>query len=119
MTDRARRPKSRVEALWRTVAFYLGIAALGGFVVALAALLLVSWLAAGRAAWARPSALPLLLWGAAAVAVAAWAWRLGREARSWNRSAAAAEIERRVGLRKGSLQGAVEQGIEQPGTSRT
>jgi hypothetical protein len=106
-----------VGALWRRVATYLGAAAAGGAVVAAAVLLLTSWLAGDSAAWARPSTLPLLLWLAVGSGLAVWIWRLARRAQAWSHRAAASEIESRVGLRRGSVQGAVEVRAEHGGTS--
>jgi hypothetical protein len=118
MTERARKPEARVGALWRRVAVHLGVAAAGGILAAVAALLLTSWLAGNSSAWVRPSALPLMLWAAALAGLGFWVWRLSRRALDWDRPTAASEIERRVGLRRGSVRGAVELDRAGHGTSR-
>jgi hypothetical protein len=119
MSQRSRLPEARVRALWRRVALQLAVAAAAGTLTALGALLLVSWAAGRSPLWARPSAAPLALWVLTTAAVALWIWRLAARARRWDQRSAAAEIERRVGLSRGSLQGAVEPGLERPGTSRS
>ena len=118
MTESARQPDARVRALWRRVVLDLGLAAAGGLLAVLGGLGLAGWLAAASPAWRRPSALPILLWLAAATLAGVWLWRLAHRARRWSRHAAAAEIERRVGLSLGSVRGAVEPGLQGPGTSR-
>jgi len=118
MTRRAPDPGSRVGALWRRVALQLGLAAVAGTLATVAGLLALSWLAGASPLWRRPSALPLVLVLAAAAAAAVWVWRVVGRARRWDRAAAAAEIEARVGMPRGSLRGALESGIERPGTSR-
>jgi hypothetical protein len=111
-------PEASVRALWRRVALRLGLAAVAGVVAAAGGLLLSGWLAGASPLWRRPSALPLALVLAATAAAAVWVWRIAARATRWDGAAAAAEIEERVGLPRGSLRGAVEPGIERPGTSR-
>jgi hypothetical protein len=119
MKHPASSPQSRVRALWRRVALQLGLAALGGALAAAGGLLLLSWLAGSSPLWQRPSVLPLVLLASAFAAAAAWLGSLARRASRWDREAAAAEIEERVGLPRGSVRGAVEPGLERPGTSRS
>jgi len=119
VTGRAQLPRNRVRALRRRVAVQLGLAALGGVLAALGCLLLVSWAMSGIAAWQRPSALPLILCLLAGSGSAAWLWRLIRRVGCWDERSAAAEIEERVGLPVGTVQGAVETGLERPGISRS
>ncbi|UCC82364.1 MAG: hypothetical protein JSW46_15455 [Gemmatimonadota bacterium] len=119
MTHTAPSPESRVRALWRRVALQLAQAAVGGALTAAGGLLLFSWLAGASPLWQRPSVLPLVLSTSAVAVAAAWVWRLAVRASRWNREAAAAEIEERVGLPRGSVRGALEPGLERPGTSRS
>lgn len=112
-------PKAKVRALWRRVALQLAVAAAAGTLTALGGLYLMSWGAGRSPLWARPSAAPLVLWGLTAAVIAVWLWRLAVRACRWDQRSAAGEIERRVGLSRGSLQGAVEPGLEGPGTSRS
>jgi len=119
MSQRTHVPKAKVRALWRRVALQLAVAAAAGTLTALGGLVLVSWIAGRSLLWARPSAAPLVLWGLTAAVIAVWLWRLAVRARRWDQRSAAGEIERRVGLSRGSLQGAVEPGLEGPGTSRS
>ena len=119
MTGRAQLPRNRVRALWRRVAVQLGLAALGGVFAALGCLLVISWAMSGIAAWQRPSALPLILCVLAGSGVAAWLWRVIHSARRWDERSAAAQIEERIGLPAGTVQGAVEPGLERPGISRS
>lgn len=111
-------PENRVRALWRRVALQLGLAALAGALAVGGGLLLLSWLAGGSGLWQRPSVLPLVLAAAALAVGAAWLGRVALRARRWDRAAAAAEIEERVGLQAGSVRGVLEAGLERPGTSR-
>jgi hypothetical protein len=105
--------------LWLRVSVQLGLAAVAGVLASIGALLLLSWAAGSTSAWARPSAVPAILWLAATATAIAWVWRLAGRALDWDRPAAAAEIEQRVGLARGAVRGAVEPGIERPGTSRS
>jgi hypothetical protein len=119
MTHLAPSAENRVGALWRRVALQLGLAAVGGALAAAGGLLLLSWLAGASPLWQRPSVLPLVLSSSAFAVAAVWLWRVAVRASRWDREAAAAEIEERVGLPRGSVRGAVEPGIERPGTSRS
>jgi hypothetical protein len=101
------------------VAVQLSLAAAGGVVAALGGLLVSSWAVSGTAAWRRPSMLPLALWLAAGSIVAYWLWCILRRSLGWDTMSAAAEIEERVGLPSGTVQGAVEPGLERPGVSRS
>jgi hypothetical protein len=96
----------------------LGLAAVAGALAAAGGLLALSWLAWASPLWRRPSALPLVLVLAASAATAVWVWCVAARARRWDRAAAAAEVEARVGMPRGSLRGVLESGIERPGTSR-
>lgn len=119
MKDRARLAEARVRALWRRVAVHLSVAAGAGVLAGLGGLLLLSWALGASRLWQRPSPLPLLLLSVTAAAVGAWIWRIARQGARWTRRAAAAEIERGADLPRGSVQGAVEPGLERPGTSES
>lgn len=118
MTRSVPSPENRVRALWRRVALQLGLASVAGALAAVGGLLLLSWLAGASPLWQRPSALPLALSLSAFAVAVVWVWRVAVRGSRWDREAAAAEIEERVGLPRGSVRGAVEPGIERPGTSR-
>ncbi len=115
----SRVPELRVRGLWHRVLSWLALAALAGVVGAGSTLLIASWLVRDMPSWQRPSALPLLLWLLTGAIAAAWFWLVGQRMRRWSRRAAAAEIEQRVGLPEGSVQGAVEPGPTVAGTSRS
>jgi hypothetical protein len=83
-----------------------------------AVLLIVGWAAGSTDFWQRPSAAPLVLWVVTAALVAAWLWRVLGRLLVWDRPSAAAEIERHLELPLGSVRGAVEPGVQRPGTSR-
>ncbi len=119
MTPKGELPKKKVRALRQRVAVQLGLSAAGGVVAALGGLLVSSWAVSGTAAWRRPSMLPLVLWLLASSIIAYWLWRMVRRSLRWNTLSAAAEIEERVGLPSGTVQGAVEPGLERPGVSRS
>ncbi len=119
MNEGSRLPGARVHAVWRRVAVQLTLATVAGVIAFLAGLLLVSWALGSSAVWQRPSVAPLLLVIAVATSVAAWVWWMGRRVARWNRRTAAAAIERAVDLPRGSVQGAVEPGLERPGTSES
>ncbi len=112
-----RLPDTRVRALWRRVAAQFGLAAAAGLAVAAGALLGASWLVARSALWGRPSVLPLALWLLTGGTLAVWMWRLVVRARRWDQRCAAREIEGRLRLPRGAVQGAVEPGVERSGTS--
>ena len=118
MTPRSDLPGRKVRALRQRVALQLGLSAAGGVVAALCGLLITSWAVSGSAAWRRPSFMPLVLWLVVGSIIAYWLWRVVRRSLRWNTLAAAAEIEDRVGLPSGTVQGAVEPGLERPGVSR-
>jgi uncharacterized protein YoxC len=117
MRAEMRPPEAKVRALWRRVAMHLGLAVLGGVLAALGGVLVLSWVAGASPRWQRPSALPLLLWALAAAGLTAWLWRVAARALRWDQRSAAAEIERRVGVPRGTVEGAVEEGLERPGIS--
>jgi hypothetical protein len=119
MTTSSRLPESRVRALWRRVTAHLGVAALAGLATAVGALLVAGWLLRETRLWQRPSVFPLLLWLLAGGLAALLLWRIGRRLRRWDLHSAASEIERRIGLPRGSVQGAVEPGVERIGISRS
>lgn len=119
MTSPLPSPENRVRVLWRRVALQLALAAGAGVLAAAGGLLLLSWLFGTSALWQRPSALPLALLLSLSGVAAFWLWHVAARARCWDREAAAAEIEARVGLPRGALRGAVEPGLERPGISRS
>lgn len=113
----ARLAEAQVRALWRRVAAQLGVAAVAGLAAALGALLVASWLVARTSWWVRPSVLPLVFWLITSGLAAAWLWALFARARRWDRRAAAREVEGRLRLPRGAVQGAVEPGVERSGIS--
>ena len=117
MRQLKRVPLARVRALWRKVSVHLIVAAIAGVVAGAFGLLAVSWVAGRVGILQRPSPVPLILWLLVAGSLGLWIWSLVRRLIGWDYQAAAAEIERRTKLPRGSLQGAVEPGIERPGTS--
>lgn len=117
MTDRTGLPSKIVRGLWRRVALLLGLAALAGIAsIAGGTLAAGAWLG-GLAGWERPSPLPLALWSLALLAILVWVGFLLRRFRAWNTRTAAAEIESNRNWPRGTVEGAVEPGIERPGIS--
>jgi len=119
VSHRSRIPAERVQALWRRVAGDLVLAAFFALILGVGALLLAAWVLGASELWRRPSPLPLLLWLAVAAVTMEWLRRLMVRGLRWDRRAAAREIERRVGLPRGSVLGAVEDDSDRPGLSRS
>jgi hypothetical protein len=119
MTMPSRLPESRVRAVWRRVTANLGAAAMAGLATAGGVLLVAGWLLRDTRLWQRPSVFPLFLWLVAGGCAGLLLWRIGHRLRRWDLGSAASEIERRIGLPKGSVQGAVEPGVERIGISRS
>ena len=119
MATGERLPEERVRTLWQRVAIQLGIAALGGALAALGGLLVSSWALGAAPVWRRPSLLPLVFLLLTAAVLSIWLWRVASRALRWDRRSAASEIEERVGLPAGTVQGAVEPGLERPGISQS
>ncbi|UCF18370.1 MAG: hypothetical protein JSU87_10475 [Gemmatimonadota bacterium] len=117
MTRSRVEPNLRVAAFWRRVTAQFSVAAIGGAIAAAGASLVSAWCVSGSALWRRPSVLPLLFGISTLVLIALWFWRIGRRAAGWNRRAAVAEIEQRAGMRRGSVQSAIEPGPKRPGVS--
>ncbi|MGD8868471.1 MAG: hypothetical protein PVI01_12610 [Gemmatimonadales bacterium] len=117
MTNRSQIPELRVRTLWKTVVAWLAVAALAGLLGVGSGLLLAGWIMHGTSVWQRPSAGPLLLWVFSGGVAAVWLGLVARRWLGWTRRRAAAEIEQRVGLPAGSLQGGVESDVLAPGTS--
>ncbi|MEE8520662.1 MAG: hypothetical protein V3S83_04820 [Gemmatimonadota bacterium] len=112
-------PAFRVRALWRRVASHLLVGGAAGSISVLGTLLLLSWLGGRFGLLGRPSPVPLLLWLLTVLGLGIWLWRVAVRLARWDQRAAAAEIEQRSNLPRGSVQGAVEPGLERPGTSRS
>ena len=118
MKKRAQLAERRVRALWRLVAVQLGVAAAAGTLAGFASALLLSWALGSSSIWQRPSSLPLLLSMLTLAGIVAWVAWIAVQAAGWSYRRAAAEIEKGAKLPAGSVQGAVEPGLERPGTSR-
>lgn len=117
MSDRTRVAGHLVRALWRRVVLLWGLA--GGFALAAsvgAALALAVWFS-GTEAWVRPSVVPLLIWVVPGLALGLGFVTLTRRLRAWSARAAAAEIELRQQWPRGTVEGAVEPGVQRPGIS--
>ncbi len=115
---RERGPAERVQALRKRVASLLALASVAGSLAALGGVLALAWAGAQFGVLERPSPWPLFLWLAGLGGLGVWLWwNVSRLAR-WDLRAAAAEIERSVDLPRGSVEGAIEEGLEGPGISR-